>query len=175
MRILLLALICFGLFGCSTGDQYADLRQFVQEVERNSKGKIPPPPEFQPYEFFTYSASGLRAPFEVPVEIEAQHQERPRSNVKPDLDRPHEILEDFRIESLAMVGTIAMADGALWALIRDPENDIHRIHVGNYLGKNNGKVLNIAATQIDMMEIVPDGQGGWLERPRTIMLNGFQP
>ncbi|WP_428241378.1 pilus assembly protein PilP [Gynuella sp.] len=175
MRILLLVLVCLGLFGCSTNDSNADLRQFVQEVERNAKGRIPPPPEFQPYEFFTYSAAGLRAPFEIPMEIEAQVQERPRSDVKPDLDRPREILEDFRVESLVMVGTIAMSDGELWALIRDPENDIHRVHVGNYMGKNNGKVLNIAATQIDMMEIVPDGQGGWLERPRTIMLNGFEP
>jgi type IV pilus assembly protein PilP len=172
MKHLILLTLALVLAGCSQGDYMADLRAYVAEVDSKPKGKIEPPPVFLPYEFFTYSAVSLRAPFEIPLEVEVASGERPRSNVVPDDTRLKEILEDYRFESLSMVGTIAKADNELWALIKDGDNDVHRIKVGNYMGKNNGKVFNITLTQIDVMEIVPDGQGGWLERPRSMMLAG---
>jgi type IV pilus assembly protein PilP len=47
---------------------------------------------------------------------------------------------------------------------------VHRLKVGDYLGRNDGRIVAISATQVDVVEIVPDGQGAWLERPRTITL-----
>lgn len=162
------------LFGCSSGDNLSDLRTFVNNIDAKPRGRIEPPPEFVPYEFFTYSAVSLRAPFEQPQEITLSTGDQPKSNVKPDFDRVKEILEDFRFEALAMVGTIEKDDESeLWALVSDPEGDIHRVRPGNYIGKNHGTVFNITPTQIDVMEIVPDGQGGWLERPRSMTLVGL--
>ena len=172
MRHLILLSAALLLAGCSQVDHMADLRNYVAEVDARPKGKIEAPPVFLPYEFFTYSAVSMRAPFEIPVTVELASGERPRSNVVPDSNRLKEILEEYRFEALSMVGTIARADDELWALIKDGDNDVHRIKVGNYMGKNNGKVINITTTQIDVMEIVPDGQGGWLERPRSMMLAG---
>ena len=34
----------------------------------------------------------------------------------------------------------------------------------------DGRIVAISATQVEVVEIVPDGQGAWLERPRTIPL-----
>lgn len=172
MRYLILLLTAGLLAGCSQGDYLSDLRVYVDEIDSRPKAKIEAAPVFLPYEFFTYSAVSMRAPFEIPVEVVQAGIDRPRSNVVPDPDRLKEILEDYRFESLTMVGTIAREDDELWALIKDSDNDVHRIHIGNYLGKNNGKVFNITSTQLDVMEIVPDGQGGWLERPRSMMLVG---
>ena len=42
--------------------------------------------------------------------------------------------------------------------------------VGDYLGRNEGRIVAITESQVDIVEIVPDGEGGWLERPRTIPL-----
>ena len=172
MRFLILLLTTALLAGCSQGDLLGDLRAYVAEVDARPKGKIESAPVFSPYEFFTYSAVSLRAPFEIPVVVVLAGSDRPRSNVVPDPDRLKEILEDYRFESLTMVGTIAKENEELWALIKDSDGDVHRVHTGNYLGKNNGKVFNITSTQLDVMEIVPDGQGGWLERPRSMMLVG---
>jgi len=170
MRHLLVLLLSLLLVACSSGDRFQDLRDYVQEVESQPKGKIPPPPEFQAYEFFTYSAVNLRAPFERPVEVELIQQEAPSQNVSPNFDRVKERLEEFRFDTLNMVGTIAMADGQLWGLVEDSESDVHKVRIGNYLGKNHGRIVNVGGLQIDVMEIVPDGQGGWLERPRTLLL-----
>ena len=172
MRLILLLTLSLVLAGCSSGDRFADLRQFVKEVESKPKGKIPPPPEFQAYDFFTYSAVNLRAPFERPVEVELIAPDVPRNDVSPNFDRVKERLEEFRFDTLAMVGTLAMSDGELWGLVSDSESDVHRVRIGNFLGKNHGRIVNVSTLQIDVMEIVPDGQGGWLERPRTLLLIG---
>lgn len=174
MKLLITLLSGLFLFGCSSGDHLADLRDYVIEVDSKPKGKIAPPPEFKPYEFFTYSAVSMRAPFEIPLEVVVLIGAQPKSNVTPDFDRIKEILEEFRFESLSMVGTIEKdEDDQLWALVQDSTSDVHRVRSGNYLGKNHGKVFNISATQIDIMEIVPDGRGGWLERPRSMILVGL--
>lgn len=174
IRIAFLLTMLASLAGCSPSDPYTDLRAFIEEVESRPSGKIQPPPKFEPYEFFTYSAVNMRAPFERPVDVAVQQQQRPKGTVKPDFDRVKEQLEEFRFDSLTMVGTIQKnADPRLWALISDSEGDVHQVIVGNFLGKNHGRILKITQTQIDVMEIVPDGQGGWLERPRTILLSGI--
>lgn len=164
------------LMGCQHDDPLAEVRAYVIEVESGPKGRIPPPPEFKAYEFFTYSAVRLRAPFEMPVEAEVLQENKPRGNVLPDFDRIKERLEEFRFESLEMTGTLELDEQPeiLWALILDSDGDIHRVRTGNYLGRNYGKILNISETQIDVMEIVPDGQGGWIERPRALILRGLE-
>jgi type IV pilus assembly protein PilP len=73
-----------------------------------------------------------------------------------------------------MVGTLAgLQEGNLWVLIRDGDGEIHRVQVGNYLGRNHGEIINISETQIDLIEIVPSGQDNWVERPRAIVLSGL--
>ncbi|WJN59073.1 hypothetical protein OH686_10030 [Pseudomonas sp. SO81] len=38
------------------------------------------------------------------------------------------------------------------------------------MGRNHGKILSVDESKIEVVEIVPDGEGGWLERPRSITL-----
>jgi type IV pilus assembly protein PilP len=47
---------------------------------------------------------------------------------------------------------------------------VHRVKVGDYLGRNHGRILVIDESKVDVIEIVPDGEGGWLERPRSLSL-----
>ncbi|GGX44501.1 pilus assembly protein PilP [Saccharospirillum salsuginis] len=164
------------LTACVQEDPLADLRDYVEEVNARPSGSIPPPPEYKSFELVSYTASGERSPFEVPrpVEVESEEGEEPKSNVRPDPNRVPEYLESFRIENLAMVGTLTGLDSeALWALIRDGNGEIHRVQVGNFLGRNHGQIINISETQIDLIEIVPSGQDNWVERPRAIVLSGL--
>ena len=77
-------------------------------------------------------------------------------------------LEGFNIEQFEMVGTISNATGS-FALLRGA-GGVHRLRVGDYLGRNDGRIVAISGSQVDVVEIVPDGEGAWLERPRTIPL-----
>lgn len=158
--------------GCSNDHSYSDLTAFVNDIAARPKGVIEPLPEFKPYESFFYSATGLRSPFEKPVEIQLikYQNAKAQDDIKPDLTRIKEYLEGFSIDSIKMVGTISFGDAELWALVDDLQAGVHRIKQGNYLGQNHGKVIAINQYQIDILELVPDGHGGWLERPRSLKL-----
>jgi type IV pilus assembly protein PilP len=40
------------------------------------------------------------------------------------------------------------------------------------MGTDHGRIQDIAETAIELIEIVPDGTGGWVERARTVSLGG---
>ncbi len=166
-----LALV-MGLFlvACG-GNNFTDLDEFMDEKRSRPGGIIPPIPAFKAYKAFTYSATSLRSPFDRPIEIREISQLQAQSTVEPDETRPKEFLEQFTFDSLSMVGTLSRA-GVDWILIRDPEGGVHRVKVGNYLGRNHGQIVEMTATYLAVVEIVSDGSEGWVERPRTIRLEG---
>ena len=47
---------------------------------------------------------------------------------------------------------------------------MHKVQPGNYLGQNDGKVTDITTGKISLVEIVPDGLGGYIERPASLAL-----
>jgi type IV pilus assembly protein PilP len=155
--------------GCSNEAKMAELRAYVESVVSRPPGQIEPLPEFVSYVAFTYSAASLRGPFDIPVDAATALRNQLNGEVKPDETRPKEYLESFALGSLSMVGTLARS-GQTWALIRDETNNINRVTVGNYMGRNYGRIVAIRETQIDLMEIVPTGDGGWIERPQSITL-----
>ncbi len=157
------------LSGClNEGDQ--DLRSWVGEIKALPATGIPPLPEIRPYEAFIYSAEHLRSPFESarPEAIgELGSLENCKSNIRPDVNRVREELEDFALQSLTMVGSMSQAGNA-WALIRQNSGSIHRVQIGNHLGLNHGQIVNISEQNIQLMETVPNGQGCWESRPMTL-------
>ena len=46
--------------------------------------------------------------------------------------------------------------------------------MGDYMGMETGKILAIDENKIELLEIVSDGTGGWVERERTVNLGGAQ-
>lgn len=155
------------LGGCG-GNDFSDLQAFMEETRARPSGKIEPLPRFKPYEAFTYSASSLRSPFQPPVRIDLTQRQKGSQDIKPDENRVRQFLEGFNIEGFEMVGVLSNSQG-MQALIRGA-GSVHRVKVGDYLGRNHGRVTSIEEGRVDVVEIVPDGEGGWLERPRTLSL-----
>lgn len=153
--------------GCSSSSDRKDLTDFMAETKRRPKGQIEPLPPFKPYQAFVYSAMTLRSPFERPAPIDTGT--KGGKTVEPDMNREHEYLESFNIASLKMVGTLTKG-GRLWSLIDDGQGKVTPVSVGNYMGKNYGKIISTDTSQIEVMEIVADGSNGWIERPRVIKL-----
>lgn len=164
----------FALGGCSGGDGFSDIDQFMEETKAKPRGKVEPLPEFKAYQSFTYSAANRRDPFTPPIDVvlSAVIEDKPANSVKPDFDRPKELLETFGLGALKMVGTLKrQEEDTLWALISDNDGGIHRVKLGQFMGKNHGRIVMIDESQLEMIEIVPNGRGGWLERPRSIALD----
>lgn len=174
MRLLapILAAALMALAGC-TDDGFSDLDAFMAEKRAKPGGKIEPIPTFKAYEPFAYSATTLRGPFDRPVDIRKLAALSAKAALRPDNNRTKEYLERFTLDSLLMVGSLKRA-GQDWTLIRDPDGGIHRVQVGNFLGRDHGKILEMGDTFVAVVEIVPDGtEDGWVERPRTIELTGM--
>ncbi|MFZ5724495.1 MAG: pilus assembly protein PilP [Pseudomonadota bacterium] len=167
----MLAAMVVGLPGCATDNEFADLKKKLEDIRLRPRGAIDPPPEFKAQPTYTYAAHKLRSPFLPPSE-EALLPDTDVQAAAPDLTRPREYLEQFNIEALKMVGTMQRPGGAIEAIIQDGEGQTQRVRVGNYLGKNFGRVVAIEETRVSVAEIVPDGHDGWVERPRTIRLEG---
>ncbi|GAA5126445.1 pilus assembly protein PilP [Alloalcanivorax gelatiniphagus] len=157
------------LGGCGGGADLGQLDARLEEIKARPRGRIEPPPEFKPIATYSYAAHKLRPPFSPPQDQKLLEVPEGRS-VEPDLSRPKEYLEGFSIDSLNMVGTITRPGNPLEALIADPTGAVTRVRVGSHMGKNYGRVVDVGAGQLGLVEIVPDGQGGWVERSRNITL-----
>ncbi|MCP4211715.1 MAG: pilus assembly protein PilP [Halieaceae bacterium] len=161
----------FVLTGCSKAD-FSDLDTFMEEKRSRPGGIIAPIPTFKAYEAFAYSATTLRSPFDRPIQVREIAQLQAVSAIKPDENRAKEFLEQFTFDSLQMVGTLERDDTS-WTLIKDPQGGVHRVRVGNFLGRHHGKIVDMTDTFVGVVEIVSDGTAdGWVERPRAIKLSG---
>lgn len=166
MTPLLAALLTgMALSGCSKDT--SDLYQFIEQTKNTNVGSVKPIPQFEPYESFTYSAGDLRDPFVANVDLE--EQQAAAGGPSPDKRRPRQPLEAFPLDTLAMVGIMEQQDNQ-WALIKDPQNIVHRVQLGNYMGRNEGRVVEITESNIRLIEIVPDGIGGYIEREAAIAI-----
>ncbi|KAF0803765.1 type 4 fimbrial biogenesis protein PilP [Alcanivorax xiamenensis] len=164
---LLAAILSLG--GCAAGADLGQLDARLEEIKARPRGRIEPPPEFKPIATFTYGAHKLRPPFSPPVEQELVKVPEGRK-VEPDMSRPREYLERFSLDALRMVGTITKPGKALEALMEDPAGAVTRIRVGSYLGKNFGRVVAVRDNEVSLVEIVPDGHDGWVERSRAVSI-----
>ena len=73
------------------------------------------------------------------------------------------------IYALRMLGVI-QANGKTYALIKAPDNIVHRVTRGDHLGQNYGAITKVDDTEIKLTEIIPDGFGGWMQRFASLAL-----
>jgi type IV pilus assembly protein PilP len=158
------------LAGCGN-DDFTDLNRYISEVKAKPKEPVKPLPEIKVVEPFIFKPESLRDPFK-PLEQPEQANDSEvstGSGIKPDTTRRKEELESFPLDGLRMVGTVTVKS-SLWGLVKASEGTIYRVKVGNYMGKNYGKIIRIVGDKIELMEIVPDKPGSWREQPASIAL-----
>jgi type IV pilus assembly protein PilP len=158
----LLALLGLGLAGCTSDTK--EIEEWVAEVKARPAPPLDPLPVMKQFETFEYSAEGLRDPFAVPTPDRDSG-----SGLRPDPNRRKEALEAYPLDGLNMVGTIGGGSN-LVGLVLAPDKVTYRVRPGNYLGQNDGRITAIHPDSIEMVELVPDGAGGWLERQARIAL-----
>jgi type IV pilus assembly protein PilP len=154
------------LLGACSSDM-SDLERYVAEIKARKSTAIPPIPQIKQYEPFAYEPAGRRDPF---VEVRRPQRTTAEGGPKPDLNRNREPLEEFPLDALRMLGTINTPAG-IFALVRAPDNIIHRVTLKNYMGQNYGQIVAITPSEVRLQELVPDGFGGWVQRDATLALS----
>jgi type IV pilus assembly protein PilP len=147
--------------GCSGGQ--SDLKKWIEETKKKPGGRIQALPEVKPYESFAYSAGNMRSPFQ-PVGPSLG-----QTGLRPSARRNREFLESFSLDTLKMVGTFKVGSN-FYGLVQSKDGLVHKVQPGNRLGQNDGKVTEITASKISLIEIIPDGLGGYIERPASLAL-----
>lgn len=175
--VLLSLVFASGLTGCVWVNDTDDLMQFITEVQARPSRPIKPLPAFEAYEAFVYEGTLLRNPFlavvkfEVEPEIEKlQNKDDLGNTAPPNNERLQEYLEEFSIKDLTMVGNIVKGENGNWALLVDTNGEIHRVAVGDYIGRDHGQVVSVDANKIKLIETISNGRGGWITRPQSIEL-----
>jgi type IV pilus assembly protein PilP len=158
----LIALLLFA--GCSS--DLDDLRKQIAEIRSRPGERIEPLPEIKPYEAFVYSVSNMRSPF-IPS---APASNNLTTSLRPDVKRSREFLEQFPLDTLRMVGTLEL-NGRKYGLVQGKDGLVHRVLPGNYIGQSDGRITTISASRISLIQIVPDGLGGYIERPAALTLS----
>ena len=151
------------LAGCSGGQ--SDLQKWIADTKKKPGGRIAALPEVKPYETYVYSAAKLRSPFQPQGTSGANGQ-----NLRPSSRRNREFLEGFSLDTLRMVGTFKVGS-SFYGLVQSKDGLVHKVQPGNYLGQNDGKVTEISGGKISLVEIIPDGLGGYIERPASLALS----
>jgi type IV pilus assembly protein PilP len=151
------------LAACSGRD--AQLNEFIEQTKAEQGGRVEPLPEIKPFDTFAYSDSGKRSPF-----VPGGSGTGSNSGVRPNASRPREFLEQFSLDTLKMVGTLKL-DGQNYGLVKVADGRVQRVLVGNHLGQNDGRITDILPNRISLIELVPDGLGGYIERPAALGLN----
>ena len=153
----------FALSACSGGQ--SDLDKWIAETKKKPGGRIQALPDVKPYETYVYNVGTMRSPFQPQGPSAGPGQ----GNVRPSTRRNREFLEGFSLDTLKMVGTFKVHNN-FYGLVQSKDGLVHKVQPGNYLGQNDGKVTEITGGKISLVEIVPDGLGGYIERPASLAL-----
>lgn len=161
-RGLLTGLLALLLSSCS-GDN-SDLVRYINDVKARPGKPIEPIPKFAPLPVFRFPENdNRRNPFK-PID-----QKKRNDIYAPDKKRPKQPLEAFPLDALKFVGTLKK-DNEIWALIKQPDGQVTRVKVGDYMGQHYGRIILIKNELIKLEETVQNS-GTWEKQVTTINLD----
>jgi len=168
-RTAIIVLATLALTACGDADM-DQLQQYTDKVKARPPGPLEPLPEIQQVDTFVYEPGNRRDPFVMDQRSAEAAAPGGAGGLAPDPLRRKEELEQYSLDTLRMVGTLEQND-TRWGLVTAPDGILHRVRVGNYMGQNNGQITRISPNEIQLTEIISDGQGDWRERESSIALN----
>lgn len=158
-RVLVYCCFClFCLVSCQDNSPLKQAQKAVGTVATQSYPRIPPLQPLPEVKLTSYdTVASLPDPFKPVLDLAA---------LKQNLDHPKEPLETYSLDSLRVVGTLS--EGALtWALVEAPSGIVYRATIGNYIGKNYGKITKITNNEVTVVEYIATG---FAAETRTVTL-----
>lgn len=162
----------FFLAGClPSGND--ELTVWMAEQRANTKPRVTPLAESKKFTPEPYGSENALDPFNQAKLTQALRRDSTRvaanaTLIEPEMSRRKEPLEAYPLDAMTMVGSLNKT-GLPTALLR-VENLLYQVRVGNYLGPNYGKIIQISEEKIQLREIVQDATGDWMERITSLNL-----
>jgi type IV pilus assembly protein PilP len=171
LGFLWLCVAVVALSGCMGSDQ-EELRTWMADQRARVKPTVPPIAEPKKFTPEPYTEGGALDPFDMQRLTQALRRDSNQSDnsglFAAEQARQKEPLEAHPLDSMTMVGSLSRS-GHLVALI-SVDKLLYQVKVGDYLGRNYGKITRITETEVTLREIVQDAAGEWVERPATLQL-----
>jgi type IV pilus assembly protein PilP len=157
------------LAACSDSD-VREVRDWMDQVQKETRPSVKPlaaPKEFIPYAYDQADAVDPYNPNKLLAEL-ARVADNSNNPNRPDMNRPKEVLENFPLDTMKMVGAIQKG-GVNWALVQ-VEKNVYQVKSGMRMGQNFGLVTHVSDSAVDVREVVQDAGGDWTERKSRLEL-----
>ncbi len=166
----LLCLVVLTACGAASDDELA---QWMAEQKSQARPKITPisePKQFRPetYNLFTDVEPFSNQKLTLALKKESPQSAANGALIAPELARRKEPLEEFPLDTMALVGSMSRA-GKPVALVTVGKL-LYQVRVGDHLGQNYGLVTKITESEVTLREIVQDAVGEWIERTASLQL-----
>ncbi|MBB3141969.1 pilus assembly protein PilP [Halomonas organivorans] len=158
------------LLGACRDDDMAGLKRELAELRADPGGvTLEPLPPLPVYRSVDYRFADRRSPFQAQLPA---FRELPTGDLDlaPDASRPREPLEAYDLERLELVGILTVG-GETSALVKAPDGNVHRLRVSDHMGTDYGRIVGISEATVQLVEVVPTGRGGWIERSVQLSLD----
>ena len=163
------ALAALLLAGCSDSD-VKEVKDWMAKVKSETKVAVTPLSEPKTFVPYAYNAKEIIDPFspnKLLAEL-ARAATTSNSKFKPDTNRRKELLEEFPLDTIRMVGII-QKDGVNYGVLQI-EKSVHRVAAGQHIGPNYGVVTSVTEAAVTIKESVQDATGDWIERMAKLEL-----
>jgi type IV pilus assembly protein PilP len=157
------------LAGCGDSD-VKEVRDWMEQVRQNTRPAVKPlsePKDFIPYAYGAKDAVDPFSPNKL-LAVLAKAAEATHDPNKPDLQRPKELLENYPLDTMQMVGVLQKG-GANYALLQI-DRAVYQVRTGQRIGPNFGVVTRVGEDAINIREVVQDAAGEWVERMAKLEL-----
>lgn len=157
------------LAGCGDSD-VRDVRDWMAQVQKDTRPSIKPlaePKDFIPYAYNGKDSVEPFSPNKLLAEL-ARAAEGTNNPNRPDMNRPRELLENYPLDTMKMVGSMQKG-GVVYALVQI-DKSVYQVKSGMRLGQNFGLATRVNENAIDIREVVQDAGGDWVERKSRLEL-----
>jgi type IV pilus assembly protein PilP len=164
-----LVLAALLLAGCGDSD-VREVRDWMDKVRKETKPAVKPlaePKEFIPYAYGATEAVEPFSPDKLLAELAKVAATSDNPN-RPDTNRPKEVLENYPLDTMQMVGVMKKG-GVNFALLQI-DKALYRVRPGQRVGQNFGTVTSVADHEINIREVVQDAGGEWVARMSKLEL-----
>ncbi|MDN3679417.1 pilus assembly protein PilP [Vibrio tapetis subsp. quintayensis] len=157
------------LVGCQAESEPVDV--FIAQSRLNAKANISDLKQVQSFEPIPFDAGLSREPFVLPdvAKIALKPQED-HNCWQPKARSKRSKLEQYPLAQLKLSGVMG-SGGKLSGIIHLPTGTMSKVSRGNFIGRNNGRVIKVSSQYVLIQEVLPDGLGCWQKRQTKLSLN----
>jgi type IV pilus assembly protein PilP len=147
ITVQIISIITIGLLAACKSSKDVALTTYINQVKKRSAQPIEPIPEYTLLAKYSYPEHDTRrSPFK-------PKEEKKIDNRAPNISRPKQPLEEYPLDALKFVGVLKQG-AIIWCLISKPDAMIIKVKVGDYMGKNFGRVISVSENSLTLEETI---------------------